>query len=30
MGAAGQRLCATHRGAVQKHIALCRKLLERL
>ena len=29
MGAAGQRLCATHRGAVQKHIALCRKLLER-
>ena len=28
MGAAGQRLCAMHRGAVQKHIALCRKLLE--
>ena len=29
MSAAGQRLCTTHRGAVQKHIALCRKLLER-
>jgi acyl-CoA reductase-like NAD-dependent aldehyde dehydrogenase len=29
MGAAGRHLCATHRGAVQKHIALCRKLLER-
>ncbi|MNC91814.1 hypothetical protein D3C83_81350 [compost metagenome] len=29
MGTAGQRLCTMHRGAVQKHIALCRKLLER-
>jgi 3-deoxy-D-manno-octulosonic-acid transferase len=28
MRAAGLRLCATHRGAVQKHIAICKKLLE--
>ena len=27
MGAAGQRMCVAHRGAVQKHIAVCRKLL---
>ena len=28
MSAAGLRLCATHRGAVQKHIAICKKLLD--
>ena len=27
MGAAGRQLCATHRGAVQKHLAVCKKLL---
>ena len=29
MDAAGQRMCATHRGAVQKHIAMCKRLLAR-
>ncbi len=28
MGEAGRLLCAAHRGAVQKHVAVCRKLLE--
>ena len=29
MGEAGLRLCAMHRGAVQKHVAVCRQVLER-
>jgi len=29
MGAAGKRLCEQHRGAVQKHLAVCRTLLDR-
>jgi 3-deoxy-D-manno-octulosonic-acid transferase len=29
MGEAGLRLCAAHRGAVQRHIAVCRQVLER-
>jgi 3-deoxy-D-manno-octulosonic-acid transferase len=28
MGEAGMRLCAAHRGAVQKHLIVCRRLLE--
>ena len=28
MSAAGLRLCATHRGAVRKHIAICKGLME--
>ena len=27
MGVAGQQMCSMHRGAVQKHIAVCRKVL---
>ncbi|HUG77690.1 MAG TPA: 3-deoxy-D-manno-octulosonic acid transferase [Burkholderiales bacterium] len=29
MGAAGRRLCAAHRGATQRHLAVCRRLLNR-
>jgi 3-deoxy-D-manno-octulosonic-acid transferase len=29
MGEAGLRLCAAHRGAVQRHIAVCRRVLEK-
>ena len=29
MGEAGLRLCAAHRGAVQRHVAVCRQVLER-
>jgi 3-deoxy-D-manno-octulosonic-acid transferase len=27
MGEAGRRLCAAHRGAAQRHLAVCRALL---
>jgi 3-deoxy-D-manno-octulosonic-acid transferase len=29
MGAAGKRLCARHRGAAERHLAVCRRLLTR-
>jgi len=29
MGEAGLRLCAAHRGAVQRHVAVCRQVVER-
>ena len=29
MGEAGVRMCAAHRGAVQRHVAVCRQVLER-
>ena len=29
MGEAGLRLCAAHRGAVQRHVAVCRQVLDR-
>ena len=29
MGEAGLRLCTAHRGAVQRHVAVCRQVLER-
>jgi 3-deoxy-D-manno-octulosonic-acid transferase len=28
MGAAGRELCAAHRGATQRHLAVCRRLIE--
>ncbi|MEO8717539.1 MAG: 3-deoxy-D-manno-octulosonic acid transferase, partial [Burkholderiales bacterium] len=27
MGVAGKRLCARHRGAAERHLAVCRRLL---
>jgi 3-deoxy-D-manno-octulosonic-acid transferase len=28
MGEAGMRLCASHRGATERHVAVCRRLLK--